>query len=102
MQITRKIGPRPKRVGLQFMRTVLIDNQECRCRCQICPSLNDHNFYHPHINVVTFVPSKHSKSHNFFPQKQFFVEKVFNMYLLLDLSSLFSQNSRAFNEKIVP
>ena len=48
------------------------------------------NLDHPHIHVVTFVPRKQSKKQQFFPQK------VFDMYLLLGLSSLFSQNSLAF------
>ena len=52
----------------------------------------DRNFDHPHVNVVTFVSSQ--KSHNFFPQKHsFFAKKVFDIYLLLSLFSLFSQNN---------
>ena len=49
----------------------------------------DRNFDHLHINVVTFVPTKQSR-------KPFFVKKVFDIYLLLGLSSLFSQNSCTF------
>ena len=49
----------------------------------------DDNFDHPHVNVVTSVPRKQSK------QPQFF-HKTFEMYLLLGLSSLCSQNSRTF------
>ena len=56
----------------------------------------DSNFHHPHINEVTFVPKKQSKIHRFFNKKQSFVEKVFDMYLLLGLSSLFRQNSHTF------
>ena len=56
--------------------------------------LFDDNFDHLHVNVVTFVLRKQSKKATmFFPQKLvvFFVEKVFDMYLLVGLSSLFSQ-----------
>ena len=56
----------------------------------------DRNFDHPHINVVTFVPRKQSKKPQFSTMKQFFVGKTFNRYLLLGLSSIFSQNSWAF------
>ena len=31
----------------------------------------DHNFDHPHINVVTFIPRKQAKKPQFFPQKHF-------------------------------
>ena len=48
----------------------------------------DHNFDHPHINVVTFVPSKQSKSHN-----SSLLKMSGDMYPLLDLSSLFRPNS---------
>ena len=54
----------------------------------------DDNFDHPHFNVVTFVPRKQSKKSNFFIKTLLFVKKVFEMYLLLGLSSLCSQNSR--------
>ena len=57
----------------------------------------DHSFDHPHINVVTFVPIRQSKKpHSFSTKKQFFVQKVFDTYLLIGLSSMFSQNSRTF------
>ena len=56
----------------------------------------DRNFDHPHVNVVTFVPENSPKSHNVFPQQQFFVDKVFDMYLLLGLSTVFSQSNLSF------
>ena len=56
----------------------------------------DHNFGHPHINVVTFVPKKRSKKPQFFHKNIVFVEKVFDIYLLFGLSLLFSQNSCTF------
>ena len=51
------------------------------------------NFDHSHINVVTFVAREQS---NFSTVKKFFVEKTFDRYLLLGLSSLCCLNSRAF------
>ena len=54
--------------------------------------LFDRNFDSPHINAVTFVARKQSKSHNF-------SQEIFDMYLLLGLSSLFSRYSRAFFKK---
>ena len=53
-------------------------------------------FDHPHVNAVAFVSENSPKSHRFFHKAWFFVEKVFDMYLLVGLSSLFSLNSRAF------
>ena len=53
----------------------------------------DDNFDHPHVNVVTFVPTKQSKKPQFFIKTLLFVKKVFELYLLLGLSSLCSQNS---------
>ena len=41
---------------------------------------HDRNFDHPRINVVTVVLRKQSEKPQFFPQKQFFVEKRFDMY----------------------
>ena len=55
----------------------------------------DRNFDHSHISEVTFVLRKQSKTPQYFPQKIVLCLKVFGMYLLLGLSSLFSQNSRA-------
>ena len=57
---------------------------------------SDRNFDHPHINVVTLVPRKQFKSHDFSTIKKFFAEKTFHRYLSLGLSSCFSQNSPAF------
>ena len=57
------------------------------------------NLDHPHINVVTFVPRKQSKKPQFFHKMLFFVEEVFDIYLLLGLSSLFTQNSCTFLTK---
>ena len=60
----------------------------------------DLDFDHSHINVVTYVHRKQSEKPQTFPQKQlFFFEKVFSMYLLLDLSLPFIQNSRDFFNK---
>ena len=50
------------------------------------------NFDYPHITVVIFVPRKQSKKPRFSPINIVFVEKVFDMYLLLGWFSLFSQN----------
>ena len=62
----------------------------------------DHNFYHLHINVVVFVPRKHPKRPQVFPQKHGFLKKkVLNIYQLLGLSSRFSQNSRAVLKKLL-
>ena len=47
------------------------------------------NFDHPHISAVMFVPRKQSK------KPQLFSARIFDMYLLLCLSSRFSQNSLA-------
>ena len=47
----------------------------------------DDIFDYSQVSVVSFVPRKHSKS------------QVFDMYLLLGLSSRFSQNSRASLKK---
>ena len=55
----------------------------------------DRSFDHRHINVVTFVPTKQFKKPQFY-HKTFIVVKLFNINLLLGLSSPFSQNSRAF------
>ena len=56
----------------------------------------DRNFDHPHVNII-FVSSKKSKKPQFFSTKHsIFVEKVFDMSLILRLSSLFSPNNRAF------
>ena len=54
----------------------------------------DDNFDHPHVNVVTLSPENSPKSHNFFTKTLLFVKNIFEMYLLLGLSSLCSQNSR--------
>ena len=59
------------------------------------------NFDHLHINVVTFVPRKLSNKPIFSTKNVVLVEKVFDMYLLLGLSSLFSQNSLAFLKKLL-
>ena len=60
------------------------------------------HFDHPHINVVTFVSRKQSKKATIFPQwNGFMLEKTFDRYLLLGLSSFFSQNSQAFFEKLI-
>ena len=56
----------------------------------------DDNFDHPHVNVVTFAPENSPKSPNFSQKLSFLLKTVFEMYLLLDLFSLFSQNSCAF------
>ena len=54
----------------------------------------DDNFDRPHVNVVTFVSRKQSKKPYFFPQKlSFLLKKVFEMYLLSGVFSLFSQNT---------
>ena len=58
----------------------------------------DDNFDHPHVNVVTFVPRKQSKKPQFFIKTLLFVKKVFELYLLLGLSSLCSQNSRTVSK----
>ena len=63
----------------------------------ICFNLN---FDHPHITVVPFVPRRQSKKPRFSPQNIVFIAKVFDMYLLLGLSSRFSQTAGLF-EKIV-
>ena len=57
----------------------------------------DRNFDHPHINVVTFVPRGQSK------KPQFFHKNIvaFDMYLLLGLSSLFSQNNGVFFKLLI-
>ena len=57
------------------------------------------NFDHPHITAVTLSPENSPKSHDFFHKNIVFLEKAFNMYLLLGLSSLFSQNSLAVLKK---
>ena len=44
-----------------------------------------HNFDHLHINVVTFDPRKQFKKLQFFHKNIAFVEKVFDMYVLLSL-----------------
>ena len=55
----------------------------------------DHNFEYPHISHPC--PQQTVKKATLFPQKHcFFVEKVFDMYLLLGLSSFFNQNSLNF------
>ena len=50
------------------------------------------NLHHSHIAVITIVPRKQSKKPQFLPTKAvclfFLCEKVFDMYLLLCLSSL--------------
>ena len=48
----------------------------------------DRNFDHPHINVVTFVPSKPCKKKPQLLHKNTVVEKAFDMYLLLSLPHL--------------
>ena len=53
----------------------------------------DPNFDHPHIHVVTFVPENSPKNNNIFTKTE--------MFLLLGLSSLFSQNNHAFLEKVL-
>ena len=50
-----------------------------------------------HISVLSpLSPENSPKSHNFSTVKKFFAGKTFDRYLLLGLSSFFSQNSRAF------
>ena len=43
----------------------------------------DRIFDHPHINVVTFVPSKQSKNHKFSTKAcvWYFLEKAFDMHV---------------------
>ena len=54
------------------------------------------NVDHPLITVVTFIPRKQSIKPRFFHKNIVFLEKVFDMDLLLGLSSLFRQYNRAF------
>ena len=56
----------------------------------------DHNFDHPHINVVTFVHIRQSEKLQFFYKSIVFCSKSLDPYLLIGLSSLFSQNSCIF------
>ena len=58
------------------------------------------NVDHPHIIVVTFIPRKQPKMPHFFHKNSFFLKKMFNMYPLLGLFSLFSQYKRAFLKKL--
>ena len=43
----------------------------------------DDIFYHPHVNVVIFVPRKQSKKPQFFHKNLAFDENVFGMYMLV-------------------
>ena len=55
------------------------------------------NFDHPHIDQCNHLcRCKQSKKSQFFHKNIVFVEKVFDIYLLLGLSSRFSQNSHIF------
>ena len=58
----------------------------------------DRDFDHPHMNVVHVCPQKTVQKPHFFLKNLVFAEKVTDMYLLSDLSSLFSQNSRTFKK----
>ena len=52
----------------------------------------DGNFDHPHINVVTSVPSGQSKKSHFLHKNIVLCSKSLARVSVLDLSSLFSQN----------
>ena len=50
-----------------------------------------------HISMLSpLSPENSPKSHNFSTMKKFLLKKPFYSYLLLALSSFFSQNSQAF------